>query len=205
MIVKISISFLNDDNDADLIVSTNGIITALTGNASFANPVPTLAEITTSLGIFTTAVSEAAGGGVALTAARNDKREALATLLRDLAAWVQLNCGGDLAILLTSGFPTQKPTRQPVGELHPPSNLQVKLGIRSGQLISKADPVPGASIYNWRVTNAAQTNPTFTAQTTGARHTFSGLTPGVIYSVVVNAVGAAGPSNWSSPATQMVV
>jgi len=66
--------------------------------------------------------------------------------------------------------------------------------------------VQGASIYNWRVTaSSSPDNPVQTRQTTGARHTFSGLTPGIVYNVEVNAVGAAGPSNWTGPARQMAV
>ena len=91
-------------------------------------------------------------------------------------------------------------------ELPPPANLQVKLGTRSGQLTTKVEPVQGASIYNWRVTaSSSPDNPVQTRQTTGARHTFSGLTPGIVYNVEVNALGAAGPSNWTGPARLMVV
>ena len=44
-----------------------------------------------------------------------------------------------------------------------------------------------------------------TAQTTGARALFSGLTPGQIYVISLNAVGAAGVSGWSDYGTLMVV
>ncbi len=44
-----------------------------------------------------------------------------------------------------------------------------------------------------------------TAQTTGARALFSGLTPGQIYVISLNAVGAAGVSDWSDYGTLMVV
>ena len=44
-----------------------------------------------------------------------------------------------------------------------------------------------------------------TAQTTSASNTFAGLTPGVIYNIEANAVGAAGPSDWSDPVSQMAV
>jgi hypothetical protein len=40
-----------------------------------------------------------------------------------------------------------------------------------------------------------------TGQSTAASYTFSGLTPGVAYTIAGNAVGAAGPSNWSNPAS----
>ncbi len=206
MIIKPSISFLNEDSDAELLARVTAISTALDGNASYPTPAPTLAVLNAATTAFATAMAEAAGGGASLTAAKNERRAALVTLVRELASYVQVACKGDLAVLLTSGFPHQKPERQPVGELPPPANLQVKLGARSGQLTTKVDPVQGASIYNWRVTQSSSPdNAVQTRQTTAARHTFTGLTPGVIYSVEVNAFGTAGPSNWAGPAKQMVV
>ena len=38
MIVKPSISFLNDDSDAQLIADVGSVITGLTGNASYPTP-----------------------------------------------------------------------------------------------------------------------------------------------------------------------
>lgn len=206
MVIKPSISFLTEDSDAELLTRVTTITRALDGNAHYPTPAPTLAVVNAALADFTTAVAEAAGGGAALTAVKNEKRAALVALVRELASYVQVAAKGDIAVLLTSGFPHQKPERQPVGALPPPANLTLKLGARSGQLVTKVDPVPGASIYNWRVTQSSSPdNAVQTRQTTAARHTFTGLTPGVIYSVEVNAFGTAGPSNWVGPAKQMVV
>lgn len=44
-----------------------------------------------------------------------------------------------------------------------------------------------------------------TAQTTAARTTFGDLTPGQLYNMEVNAVGAAGTSDWSDDGSMMVV
>ncbi len=44
-----------------------------------------------------------------------------------------------------------------------------------------------------------------TAQTVGARTLFANLTPGELYQVQVNAVGAAGPSNWSTAGSLRVI
>jgi hypothetical protein len=43
------------------------------------------------------------------------------------------------------------------------------------------------------------------AQTTAASNIFDHLTPGVVYNVEANAVGSAGPSDWSDPVPLMVV
>jgi hypothetical protein len=42
-------------------------------------------------------------------------------------------------------------------------------------------------------------------QTTAASAIISGLTPGVSYNVEANAVGAAGPGDWTDPGNQFAV
>ena len=64
----------------------------------------------------------------------------------------------------------------------------------------------GASSYNWSA--ALQTTPEVdaqTAQTTGGRVTFSGLTPGKVYLISVNTVGSAGTSDWSDYGSLMAI
>ena len=151
------------------------------------------------------ALAAAAGGGVALTLAKNDARAALVALLRELASYLQLTSKGNMAKLLTCGFPMQKTVRTAVGVLPPPL-VTVKLGERSGDLAAKLEPLYGASTYNWHVSIATSPGtPVQTAQTTAASNIFTGLTPGVVYQITANAVGAEGPSDWSDPATQMVI
>src|SRR5258706_10558542 len=103
MIVKPSISFLNDDSDAQLISDVGSIITGLTGNPGYTTPAPGLPVVTTALNAFTTALADidSAGGGVTLTATNNDKRAGLVTLIRELASYVQVACKGDLTVLLS--------------------------------------------------------------------------------------------------------
>ena len=206
MVIKPSISFLNTDSDAQLVTDTENITTGLTGNLSYPTPAPPLATVTTAKNAFVTAVADAMNGGTALTTIKNEKRAALVALLRQLASYVQVTCNGNLAVLLSSGFPPQKPNRTPIGVLQPPSSLTVTLGDRSGELFAIAAPVNGAAIYNWRVTTADAPNTVVqTDQTTAARTTFDNLTPGVVYNVECNVVGSAGPSDWTDPISQMVV
>jgi hypothetical protein len=206
MIVKPSISFLTSDSDALLITDTGSIITAMTGNPSYPTPSPTLVVMQAALDAFTAAVADAAGGGVTLTATKKDRRADLVALLRQLASYVQVACKGDLTILLSSAYPIQKPQRFPIGVLPAPIGLTVTLGSRTGELNASATPIPGAAIYNSRITTAAA--PTVivqSAQTTAASNIFDSLTPGLVYNVQANAVGAAGPSDWSDPVPLMVV
>lgn len=204
MIVKPSVSFLLKDNDAALFNRVNGIVTAMTDNTSYPSPTPTLADVGAANDDFAAAMANAVDGGLTLTAIKNQKRAALVALMRQLAIYVQANCADDLAVLLSSGFPAQKPQRQPVGVLQPPANLTVTYGPRTGELRAKASPVAGAAVYNWQLTSAANPGVVLqTGQSTAANYTFTGLTPGQVYNTVVNVVGAAGPSSWSEPVPQM--
>ena len=79
----------------------------------------------------------------------------------------------------------------------------VTQGAVTGSITVAAPPVYGASSYNWSV--ALDSAPEVEVQTTGARTAFNGLTPGKVYLVLLNAVGAAGVSDWSDSGSLMVI
>ena len=127
-------------------------------------------------------------------------------MLRQLANYVSATANGDLETLISSGFPIQKTTRTPVGPLPPPYAPYLSQGPVTGSLRAVLSPVYGAFTYNWRLALASAPNVYVkTAQTTGGRVMFEGLTPGQTYFLQANALGAAGTSDWSDVATLMVV
>jgi hypothetical protein len=206
MIVKPSISFLTLDGDPELVVDIQKIITYMTGNASYPKAVALLLLIKAALADFSTALANASDGGLTLKSIKNDKRKALCALVRSLAADVTDECLGDLTILLSSGFPIQKPEHYPIGELPAPGAPTLTLGVHSGSLNASLPPVYGAATYNWQL--AAADAPTVilqTDETTAASTSFNDLIPGKVYLVQANAVGAAGTSDWSQSASLMVV
>ena len=205
MVVKPAIGFLSSDNDAQLITDTETIIVAMTNNPAYPSPAPTLAIVTAAKNDFATAVANAANGGTTLTLIKNEKRAALVALMRELDIYVHMACKGNLADLQTSGFPTWKPTRMPVGQLPAPAAPLLSLGVRSGQLAASTPPVPNGYTYNWRVSTGTPPVITVRVQTTAASNLFENLTPGQIYLVDVNVVGSAGPSDYSDAAQLMVV
>ena len=206
MIVKPSIGFLNTDSNAELILAIRKIITCMTGNPSYPKAVALLLLVQAALDAFSTAVTNASNGGTTLTSIRNDKREDLCVLVRSLAADVTDECKGDLTVLLTSGFPIQKPQRFPIGAVAAPGNPQLSLGTQSGVLNASVPPIYGAATYNWQLAAASAPSVILqTDETTAASTSFSGLTPGVIYIVQANAVATAGTSDWSQPSSQMVL
>jgi hypothetical protein len=194
------------DSDAQLIVDVQSASTGLTGNASFPTPAPALTVVTTALNAFTVALADAANGGTELTSIKNAKRAELVSLMRQLGSYVTVTADGDMTKLLSSGFRYQKPTRSAIGALPAPYTPLLKLGPHTGELDASVSPIYGAYTYNWRVALASSpTTYVRTVQTTGGRTMFEGLTPGQIYNVEANAVGAAGPSDWSDVAGLMVI
>ena len=92
-----------------------------------------------------------------------------------------------------------EPVRTPIGSLPAPLNLIVSHGIISGELDAKVNPVFGASSYNWTCTAAAAGAVPQTGQSTAASFAFTGLTPGVSYTITANAVGARRPRQLEQP------
>lgn len=79
-------------------------------------------------------------------------------------------------------------------------------GPASGTLKASTVPVYGAALYTARLALASMPDKFLqTQQSTGARFLFENLTPGEVYNVEMNAIGAAGPSDWSDDGTTRIV
>ena len=160
----------------------------------------------TAFEAYKVATADAAQGGKQNTTARDARRAELVALLRQLASYVSGTANDDMEKLLSSGFPVQKPTRTPIGPLPTPATPVVTQGPVTGSTTAFTPPVYGASAYNWSVAlKAAPDTDVQTAQTTGGRADFAGLTAGQVYLVCVNAVGAAGVTDWSDSGSLMVI
>jgi hypothetical protein len=190
--------------DTDLIAFVRNVITLMTGNPIYPTPLPALTVVTTSVNAFEVAVHEALDGGKIAIATRNAARVELLSLARQLAAYVQGNCGADLVSLIGSGFDAVR-APSPVGILPAPGNQRLSLTDKSGELLFRFDRVPNAA--NYSVQTAADNAGPWTDQdlSTAARVTLSGFTPGKVYWARARANGSAGSSEWGGPATAMAV
>jgi len=201
---RIAIGFLQRDKDAELVVDSETILAAMTGNPAFPTPSPALADIVTARNAYVTAVSAAKDSSVALSV-RRQQRANLVALLRKLAHYVQVTGTGDGPTLKSSGFPLQR-TRQPVGPLLPPSNLRLVRGKISGTVIARCVKRDGGGCYQWRCAPSATPTAWLPIVTTlSASATFEALTPATQYTAQVCVIGTAGPGNWSDAATVMVL
>jgi|SRR5947209_1957580 len=209
MVVKVSISELNKASAQDVWSRGEIVCEALTKNAAiFDKPNPDVPTLKTSNDLLKAAILayETVGGGKLSAAAMKARRADMVGLLRLEASYVTSRANGDMEILLKGGFPIQKPTRTPIGQLSAPDAPSVTHGKLSGQLDAATTPLYGGQAYLWRVARASSPEVYVqTAQTTAARTSFYDLTAGEIYNIEVQAIGSAGPSDWSDAGILMVI
>src|SRR2546421_5771157 len=136
MILRVSLGFARLP-DAELDNFAQGVIAGMTGNAAYASPPVTLVNLQTARNDFTAKIAAAQTGGPPDTAAKNNSRQTLLGLLRQLASYVQINCNNDMAPLLGSGFQAQS-TNRAQSQLEQQQSLSIQNGTR-GQLVASVD------------------------------------------------------------------
>ena len=204
--LRVLLGFTNAP-DHSLEETTGAILDNLYGNPAYPSPPVTKAATQAALTAFTAAIAAQAQGGTAATAEKNNQRDALVDLLRQLASYVQDTAGNDLAKLLGSGFDAVS-TNRAQAELEKPAIRALDNG-NSGQLLVRVGPVKNAKCYEVR--HAAlgaggapgpwQSSGLFT---TSRSMSLNGLTPGTNYTVQVRAIGGStGYSDWSDPVSHM--
>jgi hypothetical protein len=201
MSTKVSLGFARL-SDGDLDNFAQGVIDAITGNATYPTPPITIANLQAATDDFTTKLAASQTGGQADTAAKNNSRQALLGDLRQVATYVQLRCNNDLNLLLTSGFEAQSTNRAST-PLQKPEGLALK-NFQAGTLVASVGPVKNTSMYEGRA--KGPTGDWLPSVFSGdSQHiTFSGLTPGTTYTVQVRALGGStGQSDWSDPSSHM--
>jgi hypothetical protein len=174
----------------------------MTGNAAFPTPPVTLANLETARSDFEQKIADAAVGGPPDTAAKNNQRQILLGMLRQVAAYVQMTSNNDMATLLSSGFQSAS-TNRTQSPLEQPTELVISNGT-SAQLVASVKPVKNTSLYEGRVKGA--TGDWLPSVFTGdSQHIiFDALTPGQNYTAQVRALGGStGQSDWSDPSTHM--
>ena len=194
--------------DDSLKVIAGTIHQGLTGNPAFPNPTVPLPALEAAIRAFSAALVAQTQGGTVATADKKDKRETLVTLLRKLAGYVEDNCGGNLATLLSSGFVAVKTSHV---QAHLPAPFIVRLlNGNTGQLLVKLrKPIANAKCYELRYAVVGADGTPGPWQNGGLNSNsralaLNGLTPGTTYNVQIRAIGGStGHSDWSGPASHM--
>ncbi len=201
-IVKLALTGLSP---AKLVEKARAIIVALTGNADFATPTPTLAQVTAATDAVEVADADVLNNGGKKDYLTRDQRvQELRDLLTLLGAYVQVTSGGDPEKILSAGYGLRK-APEPVGPMKQPGDLQAVANKLVGVIDLRWNSVNGRMFYelqmnpgdplieaNWLPLNNQSNN----------MYMVKDLESGKAYSFRVRAVGAAGPGPWSDPATE---
>lgn len=201
--IHVSLAFtgLSDTGSDDF---TQNVITKFgSGPLAPGSPV-TVADLTAANGTFHTAIAAAINGGPADTAAKDNARDVVEDMLRQIALYVQGKNNGDVTVILNAGFaPTS--TNRAQSQLDTPA-ISAITNEMSGQLVVRATPVDNAKAYQVRLTvgtNAPIDGGLFTQ---ARRMVLTNLTPGTTYAVEVRAIGGStGYSDWSDPVSHMAM
>ena len=203
---KLSLDKLNPDG---VVAQALTIKTAMTGNAHFTTPNPTLTAVGTAI---TTSQTKIAAYNAALTAVdtamadRDAADAALRLLLTQLAAYVDNISGGDAAIIASSGMGVRNGNGS-IGALSQVLTLVVKAGDNEGTLTASWATVRGAIAYEVWASTDPVTGDSWVQKMTAGRTdaVVNGFTSGTKQWIRVRAVGAnnqTGP--WSDPAAKTV-
>ena len=173
--------------DTQLDDFTGGVLAGMTGNTSYPTPNPTMAALGTLKSDFETALANASQGGTANTAAKNSARDALVGGLRLEANGVEGAAGGDLAVLLTSGFQAVS-TNRAQSVLDKVQVFALENG-QTGELKARIKTVPNAKSFDGRIKGPTGDYSAAQSFASSRDIVFDGLTPGTVYMVQVCAIG----------------
>ena len=183
------------------------IVTALTGNANFPSPQPTLAMVTTAINDLDTASAasqRARQEARARTSEQNQKEDAFDQILTQLAAHVESVSGDDETKIMSAGMDVRAPA-SPSSELATPEGLAATASDHEGEIDLQWNSVDGARTYMIQRSADPPTSESWKHETASTRSsvTIQGLTSGTKYWFRVASVGAQGQSGWSDPATRI--
>ncbi len=203
---RVNLGFANAP-DHTLEEISGAVIDNLFGKPAFPSPPVTQVALQAALTGFTAAIATQAQGGTAATADKNNKRDALIGLLRQLAGYVQEMHGNDLAVLLSSGFEAVSTSRasSPLEKPH----IKEILNGNSGQLILRGSTVQNARCFEMRFAAIGAGGAPGPWQSAGLitnsrSMPVNGLTPGTMYVFQIRAVGGStGYSDWSDAVQHM--
>ena len=206
MQLRVQLGFTNAA-DHSVVERTEEVLAGLYVSALW-NPVPpaparpvTQAALQTALDQLGDAMAAADAGGPADTAAKNNKRDVLVALLRQLAGYVQEHHGNDMAKLLASGFEAVSTNRAQ----HPLAKPVIRdlIHANTGQVIMRVGAIATARNYEPQyalIGPGGVPGPWVSAGLFSNSRSMpvNGLTPGAEYLFRVRAVGGStGYSDWS--------
>jgi hypothetical protein len=186
-----------------LIVHAQGIVTRMTGNASFPNPTPALAAVSAAIDDLRTAETAALARTKGAAVERNAKRSTLVALLQQLRAYVQAVADADAtqgaAIIESAGVAVRKTPSQRA------RTFAAKPGPVSGVATVVAASAAHRASYEWQYSIDGSKTWVTAPTTLQAKTKVSGLQPGSTAYFKYRPVTRAGEGDWSQPVSLIVV
>ena len=206
IILSIAVLGISQLREAEILGRCQFIVDQSNGNPAL--PVPTLPDIAvlqSAVDIAGQAKANTVNGGKHLTVLKNDAYKTLFSEFNAFTAWVQAVSNGDEIIISSTGL-FVKEVGAPAGLLGAPQNLRAIYTDNSGTLRFDWEPVEKARAYPLEISQTPEVEESWTPVTTVTRSDalVSGLNSGERYWGRVAAINAAGRSNWSDPATNLV-
>ena len=194
--------------DGDAIQTCSNLKTALTGNANFTTPVPSLTTFGTAITAAQTALTVADNAAATAKQATANKDTAIATLTtlaNQLVGYVDLTANGDESKILSAGL-SIRAAKAPQSVPNQVMNLALTAGDNAGTLDGQWDFLPNAKSYEAQMSADPFTTTSWvTADTvTKSSSTLTGFTSGAKIWARVRAINSAGKGAWSDPATKIV-
>ena len=201
--VKLNIRGLST---TEKVAKARQIITALTDNAAFTTPQPSLATITMAANELEAAHGEtqtARQTAVTKTSIMHEKEEALEVLLRQPAGYIESVAGDDESKILSAGISVR--TRHPRLRSRRSRWRSARPKAITGRNRSELGHVKGAKSYVIERSPDPLTATSWVHETVSLKSsaTVGGLVSGTRYWFRVAAVMSSGQSGWSDPATKI--
>jgi len=201
--LKVNTSF-KIKKDAEILQYALTVVAAMTDNVNFPTPTPTLEEVQTAVADYQEKLAKASQKGSPLDISiKNESKQALAKILKNLALYVNSVGEDSLSVLLSSGFPL---AAQPIKGLVPeiPTQLRMKDGSLSGQIRFDFDKVDRAVLYEYcyaSIRDAGGDLVWSERQVTSSsiNNILTPVEPGITYYLRLRAVNRNGVGDWCDP------
>ncbi len=195
--------------DAHLVVQAKAVLHALKDSPVFSSPHPPLAVLKEAIDDYEQKLHKALQGGMLQREAKRESKKKLATLLQELAFYVNKVANGDLTLLYSSGLPVF--TGRKKGHIpDTPGRPVLKDGAVSGQAVLSFEPVGRDMIYEYRIASSIDTDTQkplwgeIKYTTRSFKNIIQGYTPGQTISVQVRARNKQGASDWTESVKWMI-
>jgi len=180
------------------------VVTAMTGNVNFTNPVPAVQELATATKNLSDAIEKARSREKLAVSVKNDMRIVLQQLLVELANYVNYTAAPDRSKLISSGLKLTGESRNK--HLGTVENFTVTMGKNSGEVILKINSVENSKSYLHCYSPHPVTNDAWIhAVSSSAEYQFEGLEPLKLFDFKSGALGSKGQMVYSAIITKGVV